>query len=286
MYALELAGIKKTYRARGQAQVALTGIDLQVAKGQIFGFAGPNGAGKSTTIKILVGLMRPDEGQALVCDHPCGSQEARRQIGYLPETSTYHEFMTANELLNIHAHLAGIPRPEQAARCQEVLELVGLHERGRSRLKEFSKGMKQRFGVAQALVGRPGLLILDELTSGLDPMAQRELLAILERLKAEGITVFFSSHHMNEIEAVCDGAAIIHKGKIHRQGSLDELLTSQMVRLRYRDGDEVLERQLEAEQAAAELARLTGEGKEVLEYVPVRGNFAEVFHQVMAEVAA
>lgn len=286
MYALELAGLKKTYRTRGQTQVALTGIDLQVAKGQIFGFAGPNGAGKSTTIKILVGLMRPDEGKALVFGHPCGSQEARRQLGYLPETSTYHEFMTANELLNIHAHLAGVPRSEQTARCQEVLELVGLQERGRSRIKEFSKGMKQRFGVAQALVGRPGLLILDELTSGLDPMAQRELLAILERLKAEGITVFFSSHHMNEIEAVCDGAAIIHQGRIHRHGSLDELLTSQMVRLRYRDGEEIIERQLEGEQAAAELARITSEGLEVLEYVPIRGNFAEVFHQVMAEVAA
>ncbi|MCA9793567.1 MAG: ABC transporter ATP-binding protein [Candidatus Eremiobacteraeota bacterium] len=286
MFALELAGLKKTYRSRGQNQVALTGIDLQVAKGQIFGFAGPNGAGKSTTIKILVGLMTPDQGKALVFEHPCGSQQARRQIGYLPETSTYHEFMTANELLNIHAHLAGVPRAEQAARCQEVLELVGLQDRGRSRIKEFSKGMKQRFGVAQALVGRPGLLILDELTSGLDPMAQRELLSILERLKGEGITVFFSSHHMNEIEAVCDGAAIIHKGQIHRQGTLEELLTSKMVRLRYRQEGEVVECQLESEQAAAELSRLTTEGVEVLEYVPVRGNFAEVFHQVMAEVAA
>ncbi|MCA9797135.1 MAG: ABC transporter ATP-binding protein, partial [Candidatus Eremiobacteraeota bacterium] len=217
MFAIEIDGLEKTYVTRGARQVALKGIDLHVREGEIFGFAGPNGAGKSTAIKILIGLMRPDQGRALVFGQTCGQTSTRQLIGYLPEVSSYHEFMTAEELLIVHAKLAGLPRTEIRPRCQEVLQMVGLAQRKNSRIREFSKGMKQRFGIAQALVGRPRLLILDELTSGLDPVAQQELLTIIRSLKREGITVFFSSHHMSEIEEVCDSAAIIDHGLVHRQ---------------------------------------------------------------------
>lgn len=214
----------KTYRTRGGKPVqALQGLSLEVRPGEIFGYIGVNGAGKSTSIKILLGLIQASDGAASIFGCPAGSLEARRKIGYLPEVATYHEFMTAEELLWVHAILAGVPSRERQKRCRESLEMVGLGERSRSRISEFSKGMKQRFGIAQALVARPPLLILDELTSGLDPFAQKDLRDILLRLKAESITIFFSSHHMTEVEQVCDRAAIIHQGQLRACGTIDEL---------------------------------------------------------------
>ena len=222
--AVKFESVKKTYKSRQGKIEALKGLDLVIPEGEIFGFAGPNGAGKSTSIKILVGLIRPDEGSVTIFDHPSGSKAAKSLIGFLPEVTLYHEFMSARELLAIHATLAGIPSKEIASRCEEALEKVGLADRVNYRLKEFSKGMKQRFGIAQAIVGNPKLLVLDELTSGLDPRAQAELLTLLTELKAQGLTIFFSSHHLREIEKICDSVAIIHEGTLRTSGTLDEVL--------------------------------------------------------------
>lgn len=221
--AIEISDLKKTYRTlRGPVQ-ALRGLNLEVRQGEILGYVGVNGAGKSTSIKILLGLVQSSAGKARVMGHPAGSRLARSSIGYLPEVANYHEFMTADELLRVHASLADVPASKLARRCDEALQAVGLSARRGSRISEFSKGMKQRFGIAQALVGDPPLLILDELTSGLDPFAQKDLRDILLRLKDRNITVFFSSHHMNEVEALCDRAAIIHRGKLRASGTIAEL---------------------------------------------------------------
>jgi len=224
--AIEFDAVSKDYTLRnGESLSALTDFKLRVPVGQVFGFAGPNGAGKSTAIKILVGLLRSTSGRTTVFGHPAGSKESKKLVGFLPEVTLYHEFMTASELLLIHATLAGVKRSQRASRCEETLERVGLAERRKSRIKEFSKGMKQRFGIAQAIVGNPKLLVLDELTSGLDPHAQASLLSLLLSLKQEqGMTIFFSSHHLREIEKICDSVAILHKGRLRCSGSIAEVL--------------------------------------------------------------
>ncbi|MBN9420217.1 MAG: ABC transporter ATP-binding protein [Candidatus Eremiobacteraeota bacterium] len=221
--AIQLRDLKKTYRTLRGPVEALRGLDLEVRKGEIFGYIGVNGAGKSTSIKILLGLSQATSGQAEVFGEPAGTLAARNKIGYLPEVATYHEFMTVEELLRIHARLAGVPKAKETERCHIALESVKLEDRKRSRISELSKGLKQRFGVAQALVGDPPLLILDELTSGLDPFAQRDLRDILVGLRERNITVFFSSHYMTEVENVCDRAAIIHDGKMQVCGTIPEL---------------------------------------------------------------
>ncbi len=282
MSAIELIGLKKTYRSRRSSQEALKGIDLTVEEGEVFGFIGPNGAGKSTTIKILLGLTRPTEGEARIFGHSCQESRCRSMLGYLPEVATYHEFMSADELLRVHAHLSGLPANEHQDRCAEVLELVGLKDRRGDRIKEFSKGMKQRFGIAQALIARPKLLILDELTSGLDPLAQAELMGILTDLKSQGITIFFSSHHMTEIENVCDSAAIIHLGLIRRCGKMEDLLGQDSFTIRYSRDGEVNEEKVEASLAQTRLGELTAEGSTVLDYRADRGRLADLFHEVAA----
>lgn len=204
--------------------MALQDLCLEVRQGDVFGFVGPNGAGKTTSIKILAGLAWPTSGEASIFGCPAGSVEARSRLGYLPEVSSYHEFMTVRELLMIHASLSGLPARERAAACSEALQAVGLDERAGSRIRELSKGMQQRFGIAQAMVGRPSLLILDELTSGLDPLAQKEVKDIVVALKARGITIFFSSHKLTEVENICDTIAIVHRGSMLRCSPLHDLL--------------------------------------------------------------
>lgn len=221
--AIHLRGLTKTFRTLRGPVEALRGLDLEVKKGEIFGYIGVNGAGKSTSIKVLLGLIQASSGQAEVFGMPAGTLGARHKIGYLPEVATYHEFMAAEELLRVHARLAGVAGSDVEKRCDAALAAVGLSDRRRSRIGEFSKGMKQRFGIAQALVGDPPLLILDELTSGLDPFAQRDLRDILVALRERNITIFFSSHYMSEVESVCDRAAIIHAGRLQACGTIPEL---------------------------------------------------------------
>jgi ABC-2 type transport system ATP-binding protein len=241
MLAIDIKGLRKTYKvATGGTYEALRGVDLEVQEGHLFGFVGVNGAGKSTLIKSLIGLIHFNQGEAKIFGNPAGSIAARECLGYLPEVANYHEFMSARELLSIHAGLAKVPAAEIKSRCDECLEQVGLGARRDTRISEYSKGMKQRFGIAQALVGKPKLLILDELTSGLDPKAQLELREITAALKRAGTTIFFSSHHMNEVEAMCDHVAIIHRGLIRAQGTLDQLLAPEhKVKLAFTAPDDV-----------------------------------------------
>ncbi|MCL5037340.1 MAG: ABC transporter ATP-binding protein [Chloroflexi bacterium] len=230
MEAIETKGLRKLYRSTsrrlGKMIVALHDLNLVVEKGHVFGFIGPNGAGKTTAIKILVGLISPTQGEAYVMGHPAGSVESRKNFGYLSEVSLYYNFMTANELLHLYGRLFGMSKADRLKRVPEVLEMVGLSDWGGSRLSEYSKGMQQRFGIAQSLISNPPLLILDEPTSGLDPMGQKEVKDIVVRLRERGYTIFFSSHKLTEVEHICDTIGIINRGEMIRMDTLSKLLAS------------------------------------------------------------
>lgn len=292
--AIETCDLRKVYRRRREPDLlALEGLDLQVREGDIFGFIGPNGAGKSTMIKILVGLVRSTSGQARLFGEPCGTPAARRHLGYLPETAVYHEFMAVGELLEVHARLAGVLPGERKVRCQEALEVVRLEDRSRTRLRELSKGMRQRFGIAQALIGRPPLLILDEPTSGLDPLAQLDVKDIILRLKAQGITIFFSSHQLTDVELICDQIGILHRGRMLRCGNLRELLEdSAGIEIRFRGGPaeipghEVLEQEsdrvvrVSREESDALVDRLRGAGAHLVGLQVARRTLEQAFFEI------
>lgn len=223
--AIEFCNLSKTYGRGARARIALNALNMTVKEGEVFGFIGPNGAGKSTAIKILVGLVTPSGGRAELFGRPCSDPAARRLVGYLPEIANYQDLLTVDELLTRHASMAMISPADIPGRLLEALELVGLSGRRSSRLRELSKGMLQRFGLAQALVARPSLLILDEPTSGLDPIAQRELKNIILLLKERGTTIFFSSHQLTEIELMCDAVGILHAGHLLACAPLVQLLS-------------------------------------------------------------
>ena len=217
---------------------AVRGIDLKVRRGEVFGFLGPNGAGKSTVVKIILGLVKATAGEVTVLGHRAGSLTARRQIGFLPETFRFHEWMHASEFLDFHGRLAGLARETRRRRASEMLDLVGLAPRRRDRLATFSKGMLQRIGLAQALLAEPPLVVLDEPTSALDPIGRRDVRDIIRDLRAAGTTVFLNSHLLSEIEQVCDQVAIINRGQIVAAGELRQLLEVREVELRLGDGAE------------------------------------------------
>ncbi len=281
--AIETRHLRKIYRKGRQAGlVALEDLDLQVREGDIFGFIGPNGAGKSTTIKSLVGLVLPTSGEALLFGDPCGTPAARRHLGYLPETAVYHEFMAVGELLDVHARLAGIPTQRRQARCREALEAVRLEDRWRSRLSELSKGMRQRFGIAQAMIAEPPLLVLDEPTSGLDPLAQLEVKDIILRLKGQGITIFFSSHQLTDVELICDQIGILHRGRMLRCGNLREWLEDLAhVEVRFRGGPDQVPGHASIESDGDRILRVPREkSDEVIDLVRAGGG-----HLVSLQVA-
>jgi ABC-2 type transport system ATP-binding protein len=195
-----------------------------VPQGTVFGFLGPNGAGKTTTIMMLLGNVRPTYGHGTLLGHPLGHIEARRRIGFLPEKFQFHDFLTATEFLHLHGKLAGMSGAHRAQRVPQVLERVGLADRANSRIREFSKGMQQRVGLAQAILHDPELVILDEPTSALDPIGRRQVRDIVTELRDEGKTVLLNSHLLSEIEMTCDQVAIIKRGQIATQGTIHELL--------------------------------------------------------------
>jgi ABC-2 type transport system ATP-binding protein len=204
---------------------ALAGLDLDVRRGEVFGLLGPNGSGKTTTIKLTLGLLFPTAGDVRVFgDDPRGTH-VRGRMGYLPEETYLHKFLTADETLEFHGRLFDIPRPERRKRADALIERVGLaHARDR-RLREYSRGMGRRIGLAQALINDPELIILDEPTAGLDPIASREVKDLILELKAEGKTVLLSSHLLADVENVCDRIVIVHLGRARRTGGVDEILT-------------------------------------------------------------
>jgi ABC-2 type transport system ATP-binding protein len=223
-YAIETLDLSKTYKSGKKRLDALKNLSLQVEDGYVFGFIGPNGAGKTTTIKSLMGLIRPSSGEARIFGEPIGTVASKNKIGYLSEIAYYYNFMEAENLLHFYGALRAIPREERSRRINENLELVGLADRKKTRLKEYSKGMLQRFGIALALIGDPPLLLLDEPTSGLDPIGQKEMKDIIIRLKSRGKSIFFSSHQLTEVERICDRIGIIHQGRMLECGPLDHFL--------------------------------------------------------------
>jgi ABC-2 type transport system ATP-binding protein len=217
--AIATSSLHKAYGAR----VALHDLTLTVPPGEVFGFLGPNGAGKTTAMKILLGLVRPSGGEALVFGRPPAEPAARRRIGYLPEHFRFQEWATGAELLDFHGRLARLGARERAERIPELLERVGLAGRGGERVRRYSKGMTQRLGLALALLHRPDLVLLDEPTSALDPVGRREVRELVRELAAAGVTVFLNSHLLTEVEAVCHRVAIVSQGRVVASGPLDDL---------------------------------------------------------------
>jgi ABC-2 type transport system ATP-binding protein len=207
----------------GAKAAAVESLNLTVDRGQVFGFLGPNGAGKTTTIGMLLGNVFPTSGQASVLGRPIGDRETRRKIGYLPEKFQFHDFLSATEFLDVHGQLYGMDAAYRKRRIPQVLQLVGLGDRAHNKLREFSKGMQQRAGLAQAILHEPELVILDEPTSALDPLGRRAVRDIVLYLKNQGITVLLNSHLLSEIERTCDTVAIIRRGQVVRQGTVDEI---------------------------------------------------------------
>jgi ABC-2 type transport system ATP-binding protein len=219
--------IQELHKTFGDVQ-ALDGLTLNVAKGSIFGFLGPNGAGKTTTIRILTGLARPSAGRAWVSGvEVAGGASPRRRlagrIGYLPQEPAFYPWMTAREFLDYVGRVFGLPAAERQARTQEMLELAGLAEAAKRRVGGFSGGMRQRLGVAQALINRPEVLFLDEPVSSLDPAGRKELLVLIEQLRGR-CTVFMSTHILADVERVCDAVGIINRGKLVAEAPQAELI--------------------------------------------------------------
>ena len=221
-------GLTKVYKDFwGRAKVhALVGLNLVLERGEIFGLLGPNGSGKSTTIKLLLGLIFPTAGRARVLGQPPGSPAVNQRIGYLPEESYLHRFLTGEETIDFYGRLFGLDRRERRRRTDELLDLVGLDRRARARqLREYSKGMSRRIGLAQALVNDPELLLLDEPTTGLDPIGTREMKDLILRLKDQGKTILLSSHLLADVRDVCDRIGILARGRLVELGRVRDLLT-------------------------------------------------------------
>lgn len=202
---------------------ALDHVSINVAEGEIFGFLGPNGAGKTTFVKILLNLVGATEGSARIFGEDISSVRSRREVGFLPEHISMYGFMTIAEYLTMHARLADVPGRSIPSEIENVLNKVGLSQDRNHRLATLSKGMQQRAGIAQAMIGRPRLLFFDEPTSGLDPIWVRDLRTIMLELKEQGATIFLNSHLLSEVERTCDRIAILNKGKIIRSGTRDEM---------------------------------------------------------------
>jgi len=215
--------------------VALAGLSMRVEPGEVFGFLGPNGAGKTTSVKLLLGLTAASSGSGLVLGAPIGDRETRRRIGYLPELFRYQSWLSAREVLLLHAELARLPARRRSAEVAATLETVGLAERANDPVGTFSKGMQQRLGLGAALLGAPDLVFLDEPTSALDPVGRTEVRQIIRAARDRGVTVFLNSHLLSEVELVCDRVAVVNRGRVVAGGTLDELLGEQAVILRVSD---------------------------------------------------
>jgi ABC-2 type transport system ATP-binding protein len=224
---LKTENLRVEFRSKevgGGVKVALKGLNLAVYPGETFGFLGPNGAGKTTTMNVLLGFVNATGGDAYLFGQNVHEPIARQRIGYLPELTYYYKFLTAEELLRFYARIFNIPKAERERRIDEVLKLVELDHARKQQIKTYSKGMQQRAGLAQALINNPDLLILDEPTSGLDPIGRLKVREIIQRLKNEGKTVFFSSHELGEVETICDRVAILYQGELKREGRVGDIV--------------------------------------------------------------
>jgi ABC-2 type transport system ATP-binding protein len=296
-FAIETRGLRKLYGDK----VAVKNLSLSVPRGEIFGFLGPNGAGKSTSIRMLLGLAKPSGGEAFVLGKPAGDVEIRRRIGFLPEDFRFYEWLTPSELLHLHGRLCGVPGETLGKRVPELIELVGLTPHRDKRLENFSKGMLQRIGLAQALIHRPDLIFLDEPTSGLDPMGRRLVRDIIRAQRERGATVFLNSHLLSEIEITCDQVVFIREGEVLTSRDLRTATEPEIrVAVRARNlPDQIGERlaplatsavideerlifTARSQESLPEILRcLVAGGAEIYEFTPRRMSLEELFVSVM-----
>ncbi|GIK20113.1 MAG: ABC transporter ATP-binding protein [Leptolyngbya sp. PLA2] len=217
---IDLHHVAKTYRGRIRA---LCGIDMQVRRGEVFGLLGPNGAGKSTLVKILMTVIRPSECRGTMLGEQVGHKPTLAKVGYLPEHHRFPPYLTGSQVVDFYGALVGVPHADRRRRTGELLELVGMKEWAGKKVGSYSKGMRQRIGIAQSLVNSPEVVLLDEPTDGVDPVGRRDIREIVQRLRSEGRTVFINSHLLSELEMVCDRVAILVQGRVVQQGTIDEL---------------------------------------------------------------
>ena len=246
---IEARNLTKVYRDFwGRPKVrALNALDLQIRKGEIFGLLGPNGSGKSTTIKLMLGLLFPTSGQALVFNKEATDVHKNERIGYLPEESYLYKFLNAEETLDFYGRLFDMPANVRRERIESLIKMVGIEKARRRQLREYSKGMTRRIGLAQALINDPELIFLDEPTSGLDPIGTREMKDLILKLLDQGKTVLMTSHLLPDVQDVCDRIAILHQGELKELGRVSSLLTVQDVsQIRARNLPDGFEDQIKA----------------------------------------
>lgn len=217
---IDVSGVEKMYRRKVHA---LRGVDLQVGSGEVFGLLGPNGAGKSTLVKVLLTVIKPTKCKGTMLGRRIGDKSALRAVGYLPEHHNFPKYLTSRQVLRHFGAMSGVDRKTRNRRADELLEVVNMSDWATHKLGTYSKGMRQRIGIAQALMNDPKLVVLDEPTDGVDPIGRRDIREILIRLKDEGRTVFLNSHLLSELEMVCDRVAIMVHGLMRQQGTIDEL---------------------------------------------------------------
>ena len=299
MNVLEVDTLRKTF-VRGflrRRTEAVRGVSFTVEAGEIFGFLGPNGAGKTTTIKILMGLIFPSSGTARVLGAPVGDLRAKLRVGYLPENPYFYDYLDVAELLDMVGRLYGLDRSTRRTRARTLIERVGLGHAGKRSLRSYSKGMLQRAGLAQALMGDPDVVVLDEPMSGLDPIGRKEVREIIEDLRAAGKTVFFSTHILSDASMLCDRVGIIVKGRLRDVGPLGRLLNPRVdrveivwsapeaaaTRLREREAEHevtsegTVSRVPDLEAAQAFTAALLEQGGRLLQLTPHRQSLEELF---------
>jgi ABC-2 type transport system ATP-binding protein len=295
--AIQTRELRKAYGRK----VAVKGLDLEVRRGEVFGFLGPNGAGKTTSIKMLLGLVKPTGGAAAILGRPISEVETRRKVGFLPEHFRFHQWLTAEELLRLHGRLYGMDQSRLVERIPALLELVGLTPHRAQQIGEFSKGMLQRVGLAQALLNEPELIFLDEPTSGLDPVGRRLVRDIIRHERNRGATVFLNSHLLGEVEVTCDRVAFIKHGEVLEVRELEPLMSGEMgVTVRARNlspqvveglgqwaqvvglEGEQLRLSVDGDERLPEVLRyLAARGVDVYAVVPQRLSLEELFIQIV-----
>jgi ABC-2 type transport system ATP-binding protein len=303
---IEARGLAKTYRLgffMNRRVEALKGLDLSIPRGQVYGLLGPNGAGKSTTIKILMNLVQPSAGSALVFGRPPSDPAARAQVGFLPENPAPYEYLTGREFVVLAGRLCGLSGAELDRRVDEVLARVEMTKHASLQLRRYSKGMVQRIGLAQAIVHRPSLLVLDEPTSGLDPIGRRQVRDLILEERARGTTILFCTHIISDVEALCDRAAVLVGGRLAHEGRVQDLLTSHTPQVEFLVkgvsaetlkgfGIPIEETRLVAERlwvraidthAHALIGKVVAQGGQLVEVQPVRNSLEDLFLKAIGD---
>ncbi|MCU0226209.1 MAG: ABC transporter ATP-binding protein [Bryobacterales bacterium] len=288
--AIDVRNLHKTYALplRRRRVEALRGVSLTVEPGSTFGLLGANGAGKTTLVKILLGLARADAGEAFLLGQPAGRFQARTRVGYLPEGGRFPNYHTGWSLLRMQGQLAGFHGSALRAMVEEVLDLVAMRTWKDVRLANYSKGMVQRIGLAQAMLGRPSLLMLDEPTDGVDPVGRAEMREVLQRLNDRGVTVFLNSHILAEVELFCRDVAILHRGKLRLRGNVAELTRQAGFRVLYQQAGTQTAHAAATEAAFPDLAStnaaidaLRAEGKLIVQVERCQSTLEQVFLQAI-----